>query len=70
MTNDVRREGNVALGYVSAIQGCLDHLDRLGVERMWTTSARVHLEAVSELLATGVNHAERDLADEPTDPPT
>lgn len=59
MTSELRREYNVACGYVSALQGCLDHLDRLGMDRMWTGMARTSLKHVAQVLEDGIEFAER-----------
>lgn len=59
VTSDVRREYNIARGYLSALEMCCDHLDRMGVDRAWTASARNCLEHIAGVLADGVEFAER-----------
>jgi hypothetical protein len=54
----MRQEYNVACGYLQALQGCLDHLDRLGMDPAWTGSARSSLEHIASLLEDGVEFAE------------
>lgn len=56
--SDLRHEYNVARGYLAALQGCLDHLERLGVDETATGSARFSLNHIAQRLAEGVAVAE------------
>ncbi|MCI2423896.1 hypothetical protein MOQ72_41505 [Saccharopolyspora sp. K220] len=63
MTSELRREYHVACGYLSALQACFDHLDRQGMDQVWTASARLSLEHIARLLADGMRFAEPDHGD-------
>lgn len=64
--SDLRREYQVAGGYLAAVRGCVDNLQRLGLDRAWADEMRASIEHTASVLADGLAAAERSPAPDPS----